>query len=141
MNFCDSHRLPRARVDVIDDATVRSLITSVLACPCEPEIVIVLLDDERRGFSIVDVVGADHPDAIRDVAELVVYAATPSGPASVVLASIRPGEEVDLDDVERWIDIDDRLASAGVELLEWYVFGRDITLPREILGEPSRWER
>lgn len=141
MNFCDSHRLPRAHIDAIDDVSARSLITSVLACPSTPEIVIVLLDDERHGFSIVNVVGASDPDAIYDVAELVAHVAAPSGLSKVVLASVRPGAEEDLDDVERWLDIDVRLSAAGVELLEWYVFGREVTVPREILGEPPRWDR
>lgn len=139
MNFCDSHRLPRAQVDPIDDGGARSLISSVLATPRQPESFIVFLDEQRRGSMIVNVSGTESTDAIHEVAELAAAVATSCGFAAVVLASVRPDGPDELADAERWLDIDAELACVGVELLEWYVFGREITLPRALLGEPNRW--
>ena len=58
---------------------------------------------------------------------------------AAVIGSVRPHGCTDLDDVERWLDIDEQLAGAGLELIEWYVFGRAVSLPRVLLGEPTRW--
>lgn len=139
MNFCDAHRLPRAHIDPIDDAGARLLITSTLAVPRRPETVIVFLDDERCGSTMVHVEDTCHPDAIYDVTELAAQVAVSCGVAGIVLASVRPTDHERLDDAERWLDLDERLAGVGVELIEWYVFGRGVTLPREMVGEPSRW--
>jgi len=28
---------------------------------------------------------------------------------------------------------------AGIELIEWYVYGRSVSRPRVLIGEPQRW--
>lgn len=140
MNFCGSHRLPRAHVDTIDDAGARVLISSILAIPRRAETVILFLDEERRGSIIVNVAGTDHPDAVHDVAEIAAAGGVACGNAAVVIATVRPERPADLDDAERWLDIDERLASVGVELVEWYVFGSGVTVPRDMIGEPPRWD-
>ena len=140
MNFCGSHRLPRAYVDPIDDSGARALFMSVLSIPPQPESVILLLDAERCGSTMVNMAGTRHDDDIYDVAEIAAATAVACGCEAVVLASVRPGRPEDLSDAERWLDIDERFADVGVELVEWYVFGRGVTSPRELIGEAARWE-
>lgn len=140
MNFCDAHRLPRAHVDPLDDASARLLIGSTLATPRRRETVIVFLDDQRCGTMMVHVEDTGHPDAIYDVAELAAQAAVGCELGSVILATVRPGARERLDDAERWLDLDERFARVGVDLIEWYVFGRMVTMPREMIGASCRWD-
>jgi len=140
-NFCTAHRFPRAHIDPIDDLGARLLIDSMLDAPPSAETLVVLLDAEWRGLSIIHVSDTVEPDAVFDVAELVVaLAGRDAEVAGVILASVRPVGSDQLDDVERWLDLDERLSIAGLELIEWYVHGRSVSLPRAVLGEPARWE-
>lgn len=112
----------------------------MLASPRRAETLVLLLDHERRGLTIVNVEGTRDPDSIHGIADIALAtAAEMSEVGAVVLATVRPDGRDDLDDVERWLDIDEQLALAGVELLEWYVYGRSISRPRALLGEPTRW--
>ena len=140
IQFCSSHRFPSADRDPIGDATARLLFESALAVPRRPETVVVLLDHDRCGRSIINVDRTDEPDAVFDVAELSIAMADGS-PAigGALIASVRPAGGDDLDDVERWLELDERFAIAGIELVEWYVYGRSVSRPRVLLGEPERW--
>lgn len=139
-HFCSSHRFPYADRDPIDDATARLLFESALAIPRRPETVVVLLDHERRGRSIINVDGTGDPDAVLDVAELSIrMAAGLRAVGGALVASVRPAGADDLDDVERWLELDERFAVAGIELVEWYIYGRAVSKPRVLLGEPERW--
>ena len=48
-NFCNSHRLPRAHVDPIDDVGALLLLDAMIAAPLIHETIVVLLDHQRRG--------------------------------------------------------------------------------------------
>ncbi|MGA9277926.1 hypothetical protein [Ilumatobacter sp.] len=139
-NFCDSHRLPHANVDPIDDTAARLLISSCLAIPRRPETIVLLLDHARRGVEVVGIVNTRDPDSIYGVAEIVISRAIHMPEvAGAVIGSARPDGGEDLVDVDRWLDIDEELSCTGVELIEWYVIGRSVRLPRLDLGEPARW--
>ena len=100
-HFCSSHRFPHADRDPIDDSTARLLFESTLAIPRRPETVVVLLDHDRRGRSILNVDRTDHPDAVLDVAELSIALADGSPAVSgALIASVRPAGGDKLDDVE-----------------------------------------
>lgn len=139
-HFCNAHRFPFADGPPIDDAAARLLFASALDVPRRPETVVVLLDHDRRGRTILNVDGTTHPDAVYDVAECCIDLAARSPLiGGAIIASVRPGGGGDLDDVERWLDLDERFALAGVELVEWYVYGRSVSRPRALIGEPDRW--
>jgi hypothetical protein len=139
-HFCSSHRFPYADRDPIDDATARLLFESALAFPRRPETVVVLLDHDRHGRSVINVDRTENPDAVFDVAELCIALADGS-PAvgGALIASVRPAGGDDLDDVERWLELDERFAMVGIELVEWYIYGRSVSRPRVLFGEPERW--
>lgn len=140
-SFCPSHRFPRAHADPIDDARAQLVIGSVIDVPLRHEIVALVLDHQRRGIAIVNVDRVDDPEGVHAVAELVIELARRHRPArAVILASVRPDGGDELDDVERWLDLDHDLAAAGVELVEWYVIGTSVSRPRALLGEPERWD-
>ncbi len=139
-HFCTTHRVPFADREPVDEAAARLLLDCVLADPQRPETVVVLLDHQRRGRSILNIDGTDHPDAVLAVAEWSIDRAGRSpGVGGAIVASVRPHGGDDLDDVERWLDLDERFAQAGIELIEWYVFGRSVSRPRTLIGEPDRW--
>ncbi len=142
-NFCDAHRLPRAGVDPIDSELVGfSMIAQVLARPLRAETIALLLDDRRRGISVLVVNGTDRPEALFDVVDLVAPADRHQAElGAVVLATVRPGGGVDDADVDRWLEASDVLGDRGVELVEWFVIGAGVACPRDLLGEPPRWRR
>jgi hypothetical protein len=139
--FCATRRLPRARVDPIDSALVAlTMIDAMITRPMQHETIALLLDHERRGLTVLVVSGTDDPDSIIDVIERVVE---PDGHdddlGAVVVASIRPGGAAGMRDVDRWCEISVLCEDAAVDLVEWFVIGRDVTCPRDLLGEPPRW--
>jgi hypothetical protein len=138
------HRLPRAGVDPITDAE-SAFVTASMAVhrPLRPETVVVLLDDARCGLAIAVVTGTEHPD---DVIEVVECLANPCAldVGAMVVATVRPRGADDptsgaTSDVDRWLEMSDLADQAGIELLEWFVIGPNVTCPRDQLGEPPRW--
>jgi hypothetical protein len=101
----------------------------------------MLLDDRRRGCSVMVVTGTIDPDALFDVVAICVEA-TRRDPdiSAVVLASSRPDGDARPDDVHRWLEASDQCRAGGLELVEWFVLGRSgAQSPRESFGEPDRW--
>lgn len=140
------HRVPRAGVDPIDsEASALATITLALHRPLRPETIVVLLDDARRGVAIVAVDGTREPDDVVGVVECLVERSVHRGRvAAMTVATVRPCRAADdtplLDgDVERWLEMSDIAETAGIEVLEWFVIGRSVECPRDLLGEPPRW--
>ena len=133
----DAH-VGHERID--DAATALELIGSVTSDPVVHETLVVLLDAEHRGHKIVNVDRTVEHDSVLGVADLVTemaYGAEDIG--AVIIASIRPDGSDELDDVDRWLTIDEQLAMVGIELVEWFVIGRSVSCPRSLLGDVSRW--
>lgn len=134
-------RVPRARVDPIacaDDAL--TLVRGVLAVPTRPETVVIVLDDAHRGLGIVSVSGTASPDAVVSVVECIAQPDLFAGDgAALVVASSRPGQPVDEADIDRWFDMCDLAEQAELELIEWFVVGRSVSCPRDLVGAPPRW--
>ncbi|MFP5488302.1 MAG: hypothetical protein ACLGHQ_08360 [Acidimicrobiia bacterium] len=142
-----SARVPRAGVDPITDHATALALLGVAACPTRHETILVLLDDARRGLGLVVVTGTVDPDAVVEVADRVLDPAAHDGcVAAVVVATVRPPDgDVhgargdDLGDADRWLELDDVARRAGVRLVEWYVLGGGLSLPRELVNAPPRW--
>lgn len=138
------HRLPRAGIDTIDSAET-ALLTLAMAIqqPLRAETVALLLDDQRRGITVAVVSGTHQPDDVLEVVECFTRTAAHGGRVgSIIVASVRlwPTDEgTAAADVDRWLEMSDIAEQAGVELLEWFVIGGDVTCPRDQLGELPRW--
>lgn len=135
---------PRAFVDPVDDAeTAISLFELAAHQPLRPETLVLPLDHDSRGGTIIAVSDTHHPDDLFLVVErLCDGLRRRPDVCSVVIATVRPadiGPDCD-DDGGRW-QIASRLADAhGIELVEWFVIGPDgVVCPREQTGEPERW--
>jgi len=103
----------------------------------------ILLDEARRGRTIVVVSGTDDADAVIEVVECITRGEGCEELGGVIVCSVRPNsdetdDEAD-DDVDRWLEMSEIASLAGVELVEWFVVGRAISCPRDRLGEPPRW--
>ena len=138
------HRLPRAGVDTISCAeTALLMLAMAIQQPLRAETVTLLLDDQRRGIAVAVVSGTHQPDDVLEVVECFTRSAAHGGRVgSIVVASVRPAVSDDATtatDVDRWLEMSDIAEQAGVELLEWFVIGGDVTCPRDRLGEPPRW--
>lgn len=138
-----TRRVPVARIDPIDSTEDALAVMSIaVARPLISETIAMLLDDDRRGLAIVDVLGTVDPDAMFDVLEHCMMSPHLEDFASIVLVSVRPDGSIDPDDVDRWLEASDQCALLGVELVEWFVVCRDLVVcPRDLLGEPPRWIR
>jgi hypothetical protein len=138
------HRLPRAGIDRIDRPET-AIITLAMAIhrPLRAETIALLLDHERRGVAVAVVTDTRQPDAVLEVVECLTRSSAHGGRVgAVVVATVRPGSTdaaVLARDVDRWLEMSDIAEQAGVELVEWFVIGSEVTCPRDHLGEPPRW--
>ncbi|HSM65118.1 MAG TPA: hypothetical protein VK860_02315 [Ilumatobacteraceae bacterium] len=130
-------RPPRGGVDPIR-TEADALAVLALAAPYGHDTVGVVLDDERRGHTIHVVTGTTDPDAVFRVIDLCLGATLPDA-YGLLLASARPGGGVVPADRLRWVEAAMQCDDAGVELVEWFVFGSGIGYPRELAGDPPRW--
>jgi hypothetical protein len=135
--FCSVRRIPRGGIDPIRSAA-DALAVFALAAPFGNDTVALVLDQERRGNTIVVVSGTTAPDALFDVIDLCLTRCDVSVGA-LVIATSRPGGHITTDDVDRWVEASLQCDDAGVELVEWFVIGAEISRPRELAGDPPRW--
>jgi hypothetical protein len=129
--------LPRGFIDPIESRADALAVLS-LAAPFGHDTVAILLDTERRGIGIVVVTGTTDPDALFRVIDLCIQARY-TDLAGLVLASSRPGGDMETTDRERWIEATVHCDDAGIELVEWFVIGEHVACPRDLTGEPPRW--
>ncbi len=136
-------RLPVADIDPITDApTALALIDALASVPRTHETLAILLDHEHRGTTVVNIDRTLDHDSVLYVADRVTEMAHGVEEiGAVIIASFRPGGSDELDDLERWLTIDEQLGLVGIELVEWFVIGRAVSCPRSLLGDPSRWAR
>ena len=135
------HRLPRAHVDPIDErAPALALLVRSLADPAVHETVVLVLDDAHRGVALVTVSGTDQPDHVIEVVEFIARPESQRGPAAaLVVASVRPDGGIVEGDGDRWLEMCDLAEAGGLELVEWFVIGRGVSCPRDLLAVPPRW--
>lgn len=133
--------LPVAGLDVIGDArTALAVFDAVASMPPSHETLMILLDHDRRGSTIVNIDGTVDNDSVLHVADFVTELAHHvAGIGGVIVASYRPGGCDELDDIDRWLTIDEQLSMVGIELVEWFVIAGSVSCPRALLGDPSRW--
>jgi hypothetical protein len=136
-----AHRIPRARIDPISDpATALALFRATVAVPSRAETIVALLDDAHRGLALVSVDGTTEPDHVLEVVECVTAADLyGTGLGGLIVASVRPAGTIDDGDADRWFELCDLADDAGVDLLEWFVLGRAVSCPRDLVGVPPRW--
>ena len=139
--YCAVHRLPRARIDPIDSpATALSMVSVLMSRPPRHETIVIPLDDQRRGLSVVVVADTVEPDSFFDILDIVGLAAAGNDEISaLVVATVRPGGGIDEGDVDRWLEGSALLDDRGIELVEWFIVGDDVCSPRDLLGERPRW--
>lgn len=147
-SFCGAHRLPRSTVDPIDSPQAAlAVIDLALRRPVAAETIALVLDQDRRGRTIVVVDGTEEPDSILEVVERMAESIAATGQTgSLIVATARPGGGPEPGDEDRWLEASDLADDLGVELVEWFVIGGDrptvaanATCPRDLLGELPRW--
>jgi len=142
-NDCSLHRLPRAGIDPIDSEFMAlSMLSLMIDAPMRSETVVMLLDHEHRGISLLVVSRTVPFDSLFDVIDVVIQSQHPELGA-IVVATIRPPApgvpDLDEHDVDRWLEASEMVEDAGLELLEWFVIGATVNCPRDLVPEPPRW--
>ena len=136
------HPVPRGGIDPIcsaDDA----LAVLALAAPYGHDTIVILLDADRCGSSIMIVTDTVDPDALFAVIDVFVTTTAADAHGSRRCRGLEPtGRRHRTDDVHRWLEASDLCRGGGIELIEWFVLGRSgPRCPRELFGEPERWAR
>jgi hypothetical protein len=135
---------PESSAPLVDPVAALHLVTAALHPVPRPETVAVWLDADRKGIGLIVVDGAESPDDIVRLAKVLAASATPGGAAEAVLfATHRPGWGPEVDDCDtRCFDIvDDLLAEAGIDLIDWFQMDGGLAVSMaEHLGLRSRWE-
>ncbi|HWC67686.1 MAG TPA: hypothetical protein VG478_06440 [Acidimicrobiales bacterium] len=105
------------------------------------QILVLMLDAEHRGTTCLAVDDVRSADGVLRVGTLLAELAQHEiGLAAVTLASIRPGGGAELADIDRWHSLTTQLGTAGVTLLEWFVFGEHSAVGiGELVDAPWRW--
>jgi hypothetical protein len=137
------HPVPRGGIDPIRSAD-DALAVLALAAPYGHDTIVILLDGERCGSSIMVVNDTVDHDALFRVIDACVAASAAHGAPieAMIVGSSRPDGDVESADVHRWLEASDQCRSGGIELIEWFVLGRSgPRCPRDMFGEPDRWEQ
>lgn len=140
-DFRAVHRLPRARIDPIDTPyCALSMIIELMNQTLRFETIVLMLDHERRGLSVIVVGDTDDADSMVGVIDSIADQARQHDEVdALIVASVRPDGGPEYDDLDRWADAAELCDDAGLELVEWFVLGTTITCPRELCGDPPRW--
>jgi hypothetical protein len=148
-SFCGAHRVPRGSTDPIDSPRAAlAVIDLAMRRPLADETIALVLDEDRRGNTIVVVDGTADPDALVEVVERMAASIAGTGlPGCLVVATVRPGGGPLPGDDQRWLEASDIADDLGVELIDWFVIAGDkpsvianTSCPRDLLGEIPRWE-
>ncbi|MFV0306557.1 MAG: hypothetical protein ACK5OX_02300 [Desertimonas sp.] len=144
--FCGMHRMPEGpSAPVRCAADALSAVHLAMSTPARPETIVLVLDADRRGHTIVVVDGTADDDAMLEVVDrLAMMLASHREGGALVVATIRPGRGCDHLDADRWLEASAIGDQLGIELVEWFVIvagTTDVTAwcPRDLLAEPPRW--
>jgi len=148
-HFCTGRHLLRAGDRIHDELDALGVVSMALAPePGIGETIALVLDHDRRSREIVIVNDTPGGDDLIGVVEWLCAAVRSGARPDVggyVVASVRPRQPVEPDDVDRWCEASELCAAAGVELVEWFVISghraADVSCPRDLIGEPPRWRR
>jgi hypothetical protein len=135
-----SHPVPRGGIDPIRSAA-DALAVLALGAPYGHDTIMIPLDTERRGSSVIVVNDTVEADALFQVIDVCIAVSRriPDLDA-LILASSRPEGGARPDDVHRWLEASDQCHAGGLVLVEWFVLGRSgPQCPRELFGSPARW--
>ena len=122
-------------------AIALDLLDRIALDPGEVRTDVVCLDEHRRGVGMFTVTGTDDAESVVLIAHMIADAFGGGGlVASVIVASHRPDGGADLDDLERWLEVDAIVSEVGIELVEWFVVGiGGVACPRELVDDTDRW--
>src|SRR5262245_35066678 len=92
---------------VVDSAEAALMVmTASMHHPHEPQVIVLVLDNDLRGHTVVVVDGARSPDAVVEVVERVAEGAAEAGhPAVLVVAAVRPDYGGLPGDADRWLEL------------------------------------
>lgn len=139
--FCSSRRLVGAPRPIRSLEEAVEVFILARSRPMRYETIVLVLDEARRGGTIVVVDGTHDPDAVVEVVETVAAAASDQlDVGGLVVASFRPGGTPDDEDVDRWVEMSHLADDFAVPLIEWIVVTDDqVALPRADTFDRARW--
>lgn len=135
---------PAASTPLTDPVAALQVVAAALHTVPRPETVVIWLDGDRRGLGVVVIDGAESPDDVVRLAKVLAAAHDLGSEAeAVVFATRRPGWGPEVDDCDTccFDIVDDVLAEAGIDLVDWFQIDEGVAVSlAEHLGLGSRWE-
>ena len=142
MSSSRSDRIPRPWLDPICSAADALRVFSLqISKPLCSEVLVMFLDDDGFGGTLVTISGASDPTSLVEIAEtMATCAAMHPEIAGIVFATVRPGGGPLIDDDEIWTEVELALDDFDLVLIDWFVIGRDGTVSmRDELGLRPIW--
>jgi hypothetical protein len=135
---------PSASEPLVEPLAALHLVAALLHPTPRPETVAIWLAADRTGLGCVTFEGAESPDDVIRLAKVLAASHTAgSRNEAIVLATHRPGWGPDVDDCDTccFDIVDEVLAEAGIELIDWFQIDDGIAVSlAEHLRRRPRWE-
>jgi hypothetical protein len=143
--------LPPTDGDVHFGPTVSSAADAIavfsqgLSRPVTPEVLLIARNSQQQMLMMLVVTDTVEPDHVIEVLQSILQVSVGTAVESVVLASMRPGMPVCIDDALIWWSLQDLADSYGIALADWFVLTEDFFTtgyapsPRELAGEEVDW--
>ncbi len=126
-------------------AEALAVFRSGLSHPASPEVLLIARNAEQQMLMMLVVTDTVEPDHVIEVLHSILQASLDTAVDSVVLASMRPGMPLCVDDALIWWSLQDLADGYGVEIADWYVLTEDYfhtgdaPSPRIFNGEEAQW--
>jgi hypothetical protein len=121
------------------------VISHGLSQPVRPEVFVIVRNHAQQMLMMLVVTDTVAPDHVVDVLHSVLQVSIDTDLDSIVLASMRPGTPICIDDTLIWWTLQDQADLYGIELTEWFVLSEDFLdtnyapSPRIFTGEEAAW--
>jgi hypothetical protein len=143
--------LPPADGDIHFGPCVRSASDALtvfcqgLSRPATPEVLLIARNEEQQMLMMLVVTDTVEPDHVLEVLQSILQVSVGTAVDSLVMASMRPGMPICIDDALIWWSLQDLAESYGIEITDWFVLTEDFFTtgyapsPRELAGEEAAW--
>jgi hypothetical protein len=130
---------------ITSPADALAVICHGLSHPPSPEVFLIARNADQKMLMMLVVTDTIEPDHVVEVLTSVLPASADTAVDSVILASMRPGMPICIDDALIWWTLQDLTDSYGITLTEWFVLSEDFFAtgeapsPRALTGEEATW--
>jgi hypothetical protein len=130
---------------ITNAADALAVVCHGLSHPGRPEVFLIARNAQQQMLMMLVVTDTIEPDHVVEVLHSMMHISADTAVDSVVLASMRPGMPICVDDALIWWSLQDLADSYGITLTEWFVLSEEFFTtgeapsPRAFTGEEAAW--